>query len=149
MSESQALANAIVDSTSDLIWSVDPEDFALRRFNRSFRGYFFRRRGMALKVGMRPADLCAIPVQSQEWRDLYQRALSEGSCTTDYIAQSSPMILQLTLNLLKRDGKVFGISVFGKDITVRKRAEEQLRHSQEELQSRGLHPRLPLERGHR
>jgi PAS domain-containing protein len=40
LSESQALANAIVDSTSDLIWSVDPEDFSLLRFNRSLRSFF-------------------------------------------------------------------------------------------------------------
>ncbi|MGO8818767.1 MAG: PAS domain S-box protein [Terriglobia bacterium] len=135
LSESQALANAIVDSTSDLIWSVDPEDFTLLRFNRSLRSYFFHRRGMSIKIGMRPEDLSSTQDYAAQWHKLYRRALSEGSFTTDYVAQSSALTLQLTLNLLKRDGKVFGISVFGKDITERKHAEEQLRHSQEELQS--------------
>jgi PAS domain S-box-containing protein len=37
--------------------------------------------------------------------------------------------LQLTFNLLKRNGKVFGISVFGKDITDRKRAEEVIKNT--------------------
>jgi PAS domain S-box-containing protein len=135
LSESQALANAIVDSTSDLIWSVDPEDFTLLRFNRSLRSYFFHRRGMSIKIGMRPEDLSFSQDCAEQWHKLYGRALSEGSFTTDYVAQSSAPTLQLTLNLLKRDGKVFGISVFGKDITEQKHAEEQLRHSQEELQS--------------
>jgi DNA-binding CsgD family transcriptional regulator len=35
-------------------------------------------------------------------------------------------ILQLTFNLLKRNGKVFGISVFGKDITDRRQTEKEL-----------------------
>ncbi len=135
LSESQALANAIVDSTSDLIWSVDPEDFTLLRFNRSLRSYFFHRRRMSIKIGMTPEDLSFSQDYADQWHKLYRRALSEGSFTTDYVAQSGALTLQLTLNLLKRDGKVFGISVFGKDITENKRAEEQLRRSQEELQS--------------
>jgi PAS domain S-box-containing protein len=39
-------------------------------------------------------------------------------------------ILQLTLSLLKRDGEVFGISVFGKDITERQRTEAALQESE-------------------
>ena len=126
LSESQALANAIVDSTSDLIWSVDPEDFSLLRFNRSLRSFFFHRRGLSLKIGMRPEDLSPTQDSAERWRKLYRQALSEGSFTTDYVASTGSLTLQLTLNLLKRDGKVFGISVFGKDITERKRAQEEL-----------------------
>jgi PAS domain-containing protein len=39
--ESQALMNAIVNSTPDMIWSVDPASFSLLNFNNSFRDYFF------------------------------------------------------------------------------------------------------------
>jgi PAS domain S-box-containing protein len=48
---------------------------------------------------------------------------------------SGPNILQLTFDLLKCDGKIFGISVFGRDITEYKRAQQELRRSQEELRS--------------
>ena len=128
--ESQALTNAIVESTSDLIWSVEPERFGLMTFNRGPQGLFSQRRGIRLQTGMGPDDLLPRSGLADRWRGFYQRALSEGSFTIDYEAVGS-VVLQLTINPLKRDGKVFGISVFGKDITERKRAETRLRESEE------------------
>jgi PAS domain S-box-containing protein len=90
---------------------------------------------MSLKTGMRPEDLSPTQDCVDQWRRLYRRALSEGSFTTDYVADAGSLTLQLTLNLLKRDGKVFGISVFGKDITERKRAEALLSESEERFRA--------------
>jgi PAS domain S-box-containing protein len=133
--ESQALMNAIVNSTPDMIWSVDPASFRLLNFNNSFRDYFFQQRGIRVQIGMRAEDI--LPTQDfiDQWNGFFQRALLEGSYVTDYVVSAGSNILQLTFNLLKRDGNVFGISVFGEDITERKHAEEELRRSQEELQS--------------
>ncbi len=127
--ESQTLTTAIVDSTSDLIWSVDPETFGLLTFNSAPSNYFLQRRGIRLQTGLRPEDLLPTPDLANVWRGFYQGALSGGSFTTVYDAVGSN-ILQLTLSLLKRDGKVFGISVFGKDITERQRTETALQESE-------------------
>ena len=116
--ESEALTTSIVDSTSDLIWSVDPETFGLLTFNPGLRDYFLQRRGIRLQTGMDPDQLLPNKEFADRWRGFYRRALSEGSFTIDYEAVGST-ILQLTLNPLEREGKVFGISVFGKDITER------------------------------
>ena len=133
--ESQALTNAIVDSTSDMIWSVDPQGFGLLTFNRGLRDYYLHRRGIRLHPGMRQEDLFADRNYLDQWRELYQRALSEGSYTTDYMVSEGSIVLQLTFNLLQRDGSVFGISVFGKDITKRRQAEEALRESEERFRT--------------
>jgi len=55
--ESQTLTTAIVDSTSDMIWSVDPETFGLLTFNSALSNYFLERRGIRLQTGLRPEDL--------------------------------------------------------------------------------------------
>ena len=127
--ESQALTNAIVESTSDFIWTVDPERFGLLTFNGGLSEHFLKR-GVRLQKGMRPEE--AFPDQNlaARWRGIYQRTLSEGSCTVDYESPTASSML-VTANLLKRDGKVFGISAFGKDITERVRAERARQESEE------------------
>ena len=122
--ESQALMSSIVDSTSDLIWSVEPERFGLLTFNTALRDNFLRR-GVRLQAGMRPEDAFSDRNLAERWRGIYQRALSEGPYTIDHESPTAGSMV-VTVNLLKRDGKVFGISVFGKDITQRAKAEREL-----------------------
>lgn len=129
--ESQALTNAIVDSTSDLIWSVDHEGFGLLTFNHGLSDNLLRR-GIRLRPGMRPEDVFADRDLADRWRGLYQRALLEDHYAIDYESPTAG-VLQTTFNLLKRDGKVFGIAVFGRDITERKRSEVELHRLNEAL----------------
>jgi PAS domain S-box-containing protein len=134
--ESQALTTAIIDSTVDLIWSVDPEHFRLILFNSGLREYFLRGRGIAIRIGMGLEDLFPTDEFVQRWRGLYQRALMEGPYKTEYATFNTGRQLQLTFNLMKRDGQVFGISVFGKDITENKQAEEHILRLNAELEQR-------------
>ena len=129
--ESQALTNAIVESTSDFIWTVDPERFGLLTFNGGLREHFLRR-GVRLQKGMVPEVAFADQELAARWRDIYQKALADGSYTTEYNSPTAGFML-VTANLLKRDGKVFAISVFGKDITERKQAEIALQNVQAKL----------------
>lgn len=129
--ESQALTNAIVESTSDFIWTVDPERFGLLTFNRGLSEHFLRR-GVRLQKGMGPEDAFADQELAARWRGIYQKALADGSYTTEYNSPTAGFML-VTVNLLKRDGRVFAISVFGKDITERKQAETALQNVQAKL----------------
>ena len=49
--------------------------------------------------------------------------MAEGAFSTELAIRGGTLILQLAFSVLRRDGRPFGISVFGKDITKRKRAE--------------------------
>jgi len=129
--EAQNQLYTIIDSTDDLVWSVDPVSFELCTFNNSLAEYFLIYHGIRIESGMRPEELFPAREVVQIWHAFYKRALSEGPYTTEHMmTDSGAIILELSFNLLKRDDRVFGLSVFGKDVTVRKQVEEALRKSQ-------------------
>ena len=84
LSESRTLLSALVDSTSDMIWSVDSERFGLLTFNRGLSEYFLKERGLHIEVGMDPGVLLPNEEYAEKWRTFYRRALEEGSFTTEY-----------------------------------------------------------------
>ena len=123
--ESQAFLQAIFDTANDPIWSVDSVEFGLLAWNRAFEERFLGDRGIAAGIGMRPQDLFPTYPRdvAQEWRDLYVRALRVAPSTVDYRLPSGAR-LEVTLNRLESGGRLFGISVLARDVTIPKDAEE-------------------------
>lgn len=130
LEESRTQIAAIVNSTKDFIWSVDPERFGLLMWNKAFSDYFLEGRGIRLEVGMTPVELVP-PDYVPLWHDLFSRALREGSVVAEYVVVAQTNTLMLSLHAMRRDHGVFGISVFGRDITEFKRKEQELRRSEE------------------
>ena len=136
--EAQSLVTALVESTDDLIWSVDPERFGLLTFNSALSDYFMRGLGLKITEGMSPEDMVIgafTPMVAEKWRQFYVRALREGPFTEEYRVATGTKVLLLSFNLLKRSGEVFGISVFGKDITERKEMERKIQRAAQEWQT--------------
>lgn len=134
LADSQALLSAVLGSTEDLIWSVDSQRFGLITYNTAFMKYFSTKRGIEVHPGMTPDELVP-PDKAILWKQYYRRALSEGPFEVEYEVVAKTHILNLSLNLLRRDRNVIGVSVFGHDITQRKRMQDQLRTAAEEWQS--------------
>jgi PAS domain S-box-containing protein len=130
LAESRAHILALINCTDDLIWSVDPVNFGVITWNRALEGYFLKDRGIELCVGMTPQQLVP-PDYVTVWNGFYLRALREGSFVTEYTVATGKIILLLSFHLLEHNGDVFGISIFGKDITQRKLFEDELRKSEE------------------
>jgi PAS domain S-box-containing protein len=133
LSESRAQILAVFDSTNDLIWSVDPVNFGVVTWNSALGDYFLKNLGIELRAGMTPEQLVP-PEFVTTWKEFYSRALRDGSFTTEYCVATGTIILLISFNLLKRDGEVFGISIFGKDITDRKKVEDELRRHRANLE---------------
>lgn len=131
--ESRTTLNAIIDSTRDLIWAVDVDNFGLLTFNHGLQDYFLRDLGLAIQVGHRPADLFPNEKLVDLWCAYYRSVLRDGPHSTEYAVSSGTRTLNLSFNLMKRDGRAFGISVFGRDITEQKAAEDALRKSEEKF----------------
>lgn len=143
LSESQTWLDALINSTSDFIWTVDAENFGILTFNRSLYEYYLQGRGIQLKGGERLEDLFPPGEFVERWRTFFTRAREEGSFTTEYKVYTGARTLRLNLNTLKRGDEVYGISIFGQDITEIKLLEEQLRQSLVEVQQ--LRDRLQME----
>ena len=134
LEESRTQIAAVMNSTKDFIWSVDPERFGLLTWNRAFRDYFFEQRGIELEVGMTPAELVP-PDYVPLWHGLFSRALREEFVVAEYVVVAQTRTLLLSLHTMRRDHVAFGISVFGRDITELKQAEEELLAEKNKLQS--------------
>ncbi|OPY81996.1 MAG: Sensor protein FixL [Syntrophorhabdus sp. PtaU1.Bin153] len=137
VAEAQSMITALVESTDDMVWSVDPERFGLLTFNSALRNYFLRGMGLEITLGMSPKEMVGgpfTPLVAEKWCQLYLRALREGPFTEEYATSAGTNVLLLSFNLLKRSGQVFGISVFGKDITERKAMDEKIRKAAREWQ---------------
>jgi len=136
LSESQTLLRSIIDSTSDMIWTVDTEQFGLLDWNLSFRNYFKNKRGKELMVGNRSIDL--FPENSpfiDHWVQYFTITKTEGSFSTEYSAFAKGQIFLLNLHLLKRDNQPFAISVFAKDISEIRTIEAEATKSRLHFQS--------------
>jgi PAS domain S-box-containing protein len=133
--EIQSTITAIIESTEDLIWSVDCERFGLLTFNTALSEYFRQGVGVPVTRGMNPEDMVGgtfTPKFAAQWRSFYERALRQGPYTEEYKTSAGMKTLLLSFSLLKRDGKVFGVSVFGKDITERIRMAEEIAAASQE-----------------
>ena len=129
LEESQSRLRAVIDSTSDMIWSVDATDLTLLAFNRAISDYLLREQGIQIRVGMSMEE--AFPKRPEDlrlWSQYFERALRDGPFTDEYTALGSNRTLRISLGLLRRQDSVFGISVFGKDITEQKRADARFRN---------------------
>ena len=131
LQSSQAGLEALIESTDDLIWSVDL-DHRLVTFNHRLDEHIQKNFGAGARVGSAPNSLLPLE-RAAVWPELYSRALAEGPYRLAYDLTDG-RVLELSFHPVVRDGKAIGVSVFGKDITERIRAERALQRTAEELQ---------------
>ncbi len=130
--DNQAAANltALIESTEDLIWSIDL-NFGLLTFNRALQRHIERTWGTQAAIGKRPQDL--LPAERAAiWPPLFQRALTHGPFRTE-IPFPNGRIVEMSFNPIVVDGKTTGLSMFGKDVTERHQKEKELRETAEFL----------------
>jgi diguanylate cyclase (GGDEF)-like protein/PAS domain S-box-containing protein len=122
--QAEANLSALIESTVDLIWSVDL-DYRLVAFNKAFLQNVEKNYGAQIGVGMRLEEALP-PERAALWPTFYARALSEGPFRVEY-SLTDGRTLEMAFSPIVVAGKATGVSVFGKDITERKAAEEKYR----------------------
>ena len=128
--QAEANLSALIESTEDLIWSVDPR-LRLITFNRAFKEYFDRNFGGPVAPGMSVRELHP-PALAVFWLQLYERSLSGKTFSTEHTIVDG-RTLEISFSPIVVDGETTGVSVFGKDITERKKAESKLRKAEADL----------------
>ena len=129
LKESQATLSAVIDSTPDMIWSVDVESFGLLSYNSSFRELFAEGRGIDVAPGMGPERLFEAEEELARWRGIYRRAKEEGASSFELAMPGISPALHLSVNPLRREDRLFGLSVFARDISERMEAEARIRRA--------------------
>jgi diguanylate cyclase (GGDEF)-like protein/PAS domain S-box-containing protein len=124
--QAEANLSALIESTEDLIWSVDLDD-RLVTFNGALQRHIETTFGIRPAAGMFPRDLVP-PQRASLLPPVYRRVRAEGPLRIEF-PLADGRTLDLALSPILVDGKVTGVSVFGKDITERKAAEGALREA--------------------
>lgn len=135
LAELQILMRSIINSSSDMIWAVDAREFGLLSFNPSYLRHFHDFLHKDVRLGMRPSDLAANEEHAREWISYYEHALRDGSYATVFRAPGGLSVLDLHLDRLTRDGAVFGISAFARNIADQLFFEGELRESEERFRT--------------
>ena len=128
--QAEANLSALMESTEDLIWSVDSR-LRLITFNSAFKENFERNYGGPAAPGMSIRELLP-PELTVFWLPLYERALLGKTFSTEHTLADG-RTLELSFSPIVADGETTGVSVFGKDITERMNAESALRTAEADL----------------
>ena len=136
LQESKTLLKSVLNSTNDMIWYVDAENFGLLGWNNSLQKYFKEKHGIELQKGNTPAELFTENSSwIEQWNNYYTLAKNEGSFTTEYKHILDGEVLLLNVNLLKHNDHVYGISVFAKDISAIRSVEAEIIQSRQRFQT--------------
>jgi PAS domain S-box-containing protein len=123
--------SAVFEAAEDSVFVVEPSEFRLTLFNKSFEDLIFKARGIQVSTGMRMKDIN--PDRAEQWGEFFRQVLKERTAGKDYLIPSLDMLFHLSAHCLQHDGKVHGICVFGHDITDRRNIEVALRRSEEKF----------------
>jgi PAS domain S-box-containing protein len=130
--QAEANLSALIESTDDLIWLVDL-DSRLITFNSALQKHILTTTGIPLAAGMLPLE--TMRAESADLiSPLYDRALRDGPFRTEFFLEDG-RTLELSFNPIVTNGETTGISVFGKDISERKRAETALFETEEKYRA--------------
>ncbi|HTD93381.1 MAG TPA: ATP-binding protein, partial [Chitinophagaceae bacterium] len=124
---------ALINNTDDLMWSVD-NDLRLITCNDSFSRTIERACGRPLTKGDRILSLPFPKEQTTRYQGFYDRALS-GESFTIIERFDSPFQFwsEISFYPIGRAGSVIGTACFSRDITERRKAEEEMRLMEKEL----------------
>ena len=132
---SRANLNALVESTGDVIWSVN-SDHALITFNAAFALAVEARTGLEPRVGDGPEDL--YPSDQAIWfQQAYDEVMSTGRLSKIRSEEMDGELrhLELFFSPIRDQADSAGVVVFGKDITRRRRAEVDLVSAKNEAEA--------------
>jgi PAS domain S-box-containing protein len=127
---------ALINTTDDMIWSVDT-DFKLIAANKAF----IRRIEALTGAIAKPGDELMLDFFPEDiltfWKDAYNRALSGETFKKEIYVHPLNKLdeawREISFNPIYKNETVVGLACYSRDITERKKAEETLNQSYEEI----------------
>ncbi len=123
---------ALIEGADDPIWVVGL-DFGILSMNRAAQRNMKSSMGLEAPLGARPVDLVS-PAEAATWNKFYERTLAEGTLRVEHRTPEG-VELETTFNRIVVDGRIVGISAFGKEIGQRKATERALVEAEKKYHS--------------
>ena len=128
--------SALINNTDGMIWSVD-RDFRLIVGNAAFNNSV----SSLSERPLHPGDLVLtddFPESAREtWRNMYQRSLEGESFAVEMPPEfgNKDSVIEFRLSpIFSGEGKITGVTVFGRDVSEQKKSEDELAASREKYQ---------------
>jgi len=135
LAASRANLNALIENTGDASWSVDL-NHRLITFNSAASLAMEARSGREPQVGDYPEDIFT-PQVAEWYRESFEMAFG-GARFSKLLTESVDgeiRYFEQFFNPIEEGGARVGVVVFGKDVTRRKRAEEELLQAKEDAEA--------------
>jgi PAS domain S-box-containing protein len=136
LKRSEANLSAIIENTSDLVYSLDT-DLKFITFNNVFKDTVKAIYGFDVKQGDSTlAILDSFDAEmAKKWKGNYARALKGETLqfVNEYNFNNNKVFLNYSINPIVKAGEVIGLSCFSRDITRQKLDEESLKRSEANL----------------
>ncbi len=115
----------LINNTNDLMWSLDKE-FNLLTSNKPFDDAI-QSAGKFIKRGESVFNASLSPEQEQRFLSYYQRAFN-GETFMAFEQNHDPVefCIEISFSPILKDDKIVGVACHSRDVTDRKRAEEQI-----------------------
>lgn len=132
--ESRARLSVLIESTADLIWSVDT-NLALTNCNAAFCRVFLNGTKYSQSFDL-PFEAYMPESEHHYWQGLYERALKGEHFFKDFqkTIAGQAIYYELSFTPILIQNEIVGISILGRDITERKQAEVIMRKRDRLLQ---------------
>lgn len=139
INEESVNINTLLNSTSDLLWSVD-KDFRFIAGNKAFINHMNDKYGMLLAHN----DNLLCPKHFQDdflsfWKNIYSRGLSGEKLQIEVVGPRSnnknSSWFEISINPIFSEKKITAIACFGRDITERKNTLQALLESEEQYRT--------------
>lgn len=135
--ESESKLTALIENTSDLVWSVD-KNLSLTAINSAFRQLIQNNYRVLVSIGDKLTDKIKA-IGKDGWLELHRSALNGKKVTAEFSwvsAQNENLFYEITYNPIHdANEEVTGVSVFARDITQRKINEAVIIQTNFELDS--------------
>lgn len=134
--EKEANLRSILDTIEDSIWMVD-SNYNLIDFNKKF--YHSYKGAFNVRLAKGKNVIALIPQEYGELRDTWCRRYREAlkgnhhRYTDTFAFGAEPRVYEIKTYPIRGDGEVTGITVYARDITQQKKAEDTLKAQNEEL----------------
>lgn len=134
--KSETNLSALIENTDGNIWAID-RHYRLVAANKTFYSLITSLSGRLLKIGDSTFPSNLPPEMVAEWQGYYDRVLQGEVFSIEVLTWLLPELhyIEYRFNPIRNEhGEISGATIFGRDITESKQAEEKLRLRLSELE---------------